>query len=389
MGKPFFSSFALALLLAAPAAAMTICTPRTVTARDWWDCEAAVYCQSGETPTGGGCAYKRCRGYKEEFTYKYGKKTGWRCSGGSNYYDNDYTVTASVTCCKEVADPPPPPPPKANTNYQTGNQDKSNTQETQAATKQTQAVKSAAQVSMLGAGQAATIGAIDCADGANQMLQDEEAGSGVISSCFRSLSAARQLEELALKNGETGKAGVDEEVLSQDGHKKTLAEFEKNFGMDGKEFVRKMVSAGPDRAVLGAFLGAKIPEEKLPEASAGTKNAKAEAPAPAPQGAPADYKTPTEMAEEAARASVEKGKKSGRRLSSAVADMPDTLSDSYLIMGETITPLNDPMFEAARKDITRPAPEERVEYDELTLFDIVHRKYRQKAMMLAPRRPGQ
>lgn len=375
---------ALALLLADPAGAMTVCTPRTVKVRDYYDCEARVYCQYGETAVSGSCGYYRCRGYDEGYLYgKQGRKVGWSCEGGSYHYNYDYTATATVTCCKEVADPPPPPKTNTEANTQTHS---SNKQETQAATKQTLAAKSAAQVSMLGAGQAATIGAIDCAEGANQMLVNEEEGSALVGSCFSSLAAAKQLEALAQKNGEAGKAGVDDDVLGQDAHKQTFAQFEKNFGMNGKEFVKTMVSAGPSRSVLAGLLAGKISEDKLPAASEGTK-AEPKAQASAPQGAPAGYRPPSEVAEEAARAAVEKGKKGSRRLSSALADMPDTLNDSYLIMGETITPLNDPMFEAAKSDITRAAPDESVEYEELTIFDIVHRKYRQKALMLAPRRP--
>lgn len=367
-----FQTIGLLLLFAAePALALVICTPRTVSTKRYDYCLADVMCQPGETIGGnGGCSFRGCSPHANRaINNANGMPVGWRCSGNSRYYEDDLYATASVTCCKEVEEAVPVAAPQGEAH-----------QATPSSTRQTQAAKTTALISLLGAGQAATIGAVDCAEGANQLLNPKKDGGSLVSSCFSSLAAAKGLEALAARGGETEKAKVDEEILGGEGSEKTLAEFEKNFGMNGKDFVRKMVAAGPSRELLASFLEGKISDDKIPAVPAGAARAEAAPKVAAPEVKPAPVAA-TPVAEASAGGG---GRKRSRSVASSVGEMPDTLGDSY--MGETLTPLQgDPLLEALKQK-PQAAPEIETEFEELTLFDIVRRKYRQKTMMLAPRK---
>lgn len=369
-----FQTIGLLLFFAAePALALVICTPRTVSTKRYDYCLADVMCQPGETIGGsGGCSFRGCSPYSTRaINNANGMPVGWRCSGNSKYYEDDLYATVSVTCCKEVADPAPETPPPGEF-----------PQAMPSSTKQTRAAKTTAVISLLGAGQAATIGAVDCAEGANQLLDPKKDGGSLVGSCFSSLAAAKELEAMAARGGETDKARVDEDILGGEGTQKTLADFEKNFGMNGKDFVRKMVAAGPSRELLASFLESKITDDKIPSVPAGAARVEA-----APKAAAAEVKPAPAVAAPAAEAPAGAGgRKRQRSVASSVGEMPDTLGDSYLIMGETLTPLQgDPLLEALKQK-PQAAPEIETEFEELTLFDIVRRKYRQKTMMLAPRK---
>ncbi len=361
-----FQTIGLLLLFAAePSLALLICTPRSVSTRRSESCLADVICQPGETiGANGGCSFRGCSpDSSRALSNSNGMPVGWHCSGASSHYDNDLYATASVVCCKEVADPVPVSPAAGEFS-----------QATASSTKQTQAAKTIAVISLLGAGQAATIGAVDCAEGANQLLDAKKDGGSLVSSCFSSLAAAKELEALAARGGETAKARVDEEILSGEGSAKTLAEFEKNFGMNGRDFVRKMVAAGPSRELLASFLESQVSEDKIPNAPEVKPALK--------MAAPVVVVKPAAPVAEASAGTG--GRKRQRSVASSVSEMPDTIDDSYLVMGETLTPLQgDPLLEALKQK-PQAAPEIETDFEELTLFDIVRRKHRQKTMMLTP-----
>src|SRR5262249_23496031 len=106
---------------------------------------------------------------------------------------------------------------------------------------QTSLLQSAEEANQLGASQAATVGALFCAHGANQNLVNPEGAANDYASCTSYFTAAQAMRGKGppyIPDSATLRGGVARE---------TLASFEKNFGITGDTFMSKLLSANGSR----------------------------------------------------------------------------------------------------------------------------------------------
>jgi|GEM_PF-2722232 len=233
---------------------------------------------------------------------------------------------------------------------------------------QSSSLVSAKAVASLGAAQAATVGAIFCAEGANANLTSPEDAAALYANCQQNFDAANKL------SGKTTGFNPDQGILQGSAAKQSLEDFERNFGIAPSDYLSKVLGEGKGPSSLAAVLDGKISESKLNEAlEAATKlaaNTLTESSnAFAVDFGSAQKKPKTTLRDSLKKSLAESGKQeAASRTISSVA--PREQASSQL---DGLSPLSGGIFSAAATQ------------EELSIFDVVHRKY----VELAPRmKPG-
>ncbi|MGZ3652222.1 MAG: hypothetical protein ACXWR1_08200 [Bdellovibrionota bacterium] len=238
--------------------------------------------------------------------------------------------------------------------------------------KQISSLASAGEVAAIGANQAATIGAVFCAQGANNTLTAPADAAALFASCQQNFDAANGM------NGKNGGFNPAPNILDGAAAKQSLEDFEKNFGVPPDYYLHKMLGEGRGTASLSGMLEGKIPEAKLAEALEASRQL-----------------SPGDLSENANKFAVDLGgsKKAPNlalrdELKKKLLENGGSEKDSRLLASkqtqagrgedagprfDNLAPLKEGIF----------APDEGK--DELTIFDVVHLAYQK----LRPRmRPG-
>jgi hypothetical protein len=112
----------------------------------------------------------------------------------------------------------------------------------------------------LGADQAANVGAVMCAQGANANLTDPQEAAGFYASCRQNFEAAKAM------SGRDGGYNPAANIADGAAGREALADFEKNFGVSPKDYLSQMLGKGGGPASLSELLEGKLPGAKLKEA---------------------------------------------------------------------------------------------------------------------------
>jgi len=237
--------------------------------------------------------------------------------------------------------------------------------------RQTSSLADANEVASLGANQAATIGAIFCAQGANTQLTDPGNSPALYANCQQNFGTAKVMAKNA--SGYT----PDNAILNGDAAKQSLADFEKNFGVPPEDYLHKMLGSGGGPAALFDVVGDKIPEAKLTEALD-----------------QASKLAPGDLTGDPNKFAVNLGE-SGQQKTNSLA-LRDTLKKKMGANdGADKTPRNPaswtkPRTPAADSGMDGLAPLRDGFFatndttEELTIFDVVHRKYQALTPMMKP-----
>jgi hypothetical protein len=118
----------------------------------------------------------------------------------------------------------------------------------------------AAEVAALGAGKAATVGAVFCAQGANANLTQPADAAAFYANCQQNFEVAKGL------SGKPGGFSPDPGILNGDAAQHSLQDFEKNFGVSKEDYIKRMLGEGLGTGSLSGMLDGKMPEAKLAEA---------------------------------------------------------------------------------------------------------------------------
>jgi hypothetical protein len=125
------------------------------------------------------------------------------------------------------------------------------------------AIDGSADMLKQGADHNATLGALYCAEGANQALQDPEQGGTSLQNCQEQFKSASEMQNMQKKLGSSGALTPDKDVLAKPGSQSTLSEFEANFGISGEEYMKRMLNSSGSKAELSAMVNSKLQSERL------------------------------------------------------------------------------------------------------------------------------
>ncbi|MGZ3653397.1 MAG: hypothetical protein ACXVB9_17975 [Bdellovibrionota bacterium] len=132
---------------------------------------------------------------------------------------------------------------------------------------QSESLANSVSVNQLGANYAATIGSLYCAEGANAAVKDPSAGGPEFRACKDYFSSANAL------NRNASGLHPDELVTGKEGSKTILAEFSQNFGVTGDDYLKRMLSSGGSRSELGDLLSTRLTSANLDETFARAEKA--------------------------------------------------------------------------------------------------------------------
>ena len=299
-----------------------------------------------------------------------GGQTAWACQDWSTCEAKDGmdTYCSNLPPAKQAESLPPANSKPSSTENLSGAEEASTNE---AATKmqnnadnlsagQAAATKAALEVNHLGAIQAATMSALYCADGANRALVNDPAAAEQLSRCEQQGTAADRLSggrELS----------ADEATLSLSDAQATLQRFEKNFGVSQDEYLRRFLKRRTGGTLaLSELTAAKIGTEKLAGLLASAEPAAPSAPAAEPDQFALDLaakrKGPSVratvkkyMAEQAAKA------KAAAKRTEGVLGKGTRVPAAF----DKLEPLGGVFAQNDANDTL----------EELTLFQVVHRKY--------------
>lgn len=215
-----------------------------------------------------------------------------------------------------------------------------------------------------------TNGMTDCLDAANTLVGPSAGGETAdqkLERCQRELAdGGRMVKDAAKRKGGLSGGLADEDLLKEERSQAIFARFEKLFGQPGEELVRRMLASGADLGELRDALGAKLGDEKANEWLKDADDLKFVVDVTRKRGG-APAKKP------GLRADLKKALENSREDYSQVAAAKDPQKDARkVITPEDLTPLReDPLFSGEQ---------------ELSLFEVVSRKYREKWGMLVPYR---
>ncbi|MGZ3653822.1 MAG: hypothetical protein ACXVCZ_21920, partial [Bdellovibrionota bacterium] len=212
---------------------------------------------------------------------------------------------------------------------------------------------SAFEVNEIGASHAASVGALFCAQAANDQAQGSDTAAGEYASCKQYFDAANAMN-VAGKPLQPSPSVVDTESAKQ-----TLSGFEKNFSVSGADFLGRMISSGGNRSVLSEMLSPKFGEKQMSEMFAAADST---APAPAEGvnfGGPATKKSSAALRESLKKALSSHSDDENRRPAEVSSADPRPR-----IRG--LEPLHEGIFAHANDAM-----------QELTIFGVVHLKYQE------------
>lgn len=265
---------------------------------------------------------------------------------------------------------------------------------------QIQAQEAAREVNSTAIGISAGTAVVTCAEGANTVRENEAKGGVLFDHCLRSLESAKYMQESgieAAKNAgaEAPEFTIDTDVLESDRANAIFADLESKYGVNREDILEAFRLAEGDASrlsrpgVVEALSNGNLSTEQVRKALQA-----------------ADALSPEERAKLLAESRVAglseefvyklaSGRSSGHA-KSARASLMESLSrrssaspasgrndglprrspaaqEISRFPGESLTPLEDPLFTQAQR---------KIEYEELTLFDVVSRKYREKTESL-------
>ncbi|MGZ3694618.1 MAG: hypothetical protein ACXWQO_10585 [Bdellovibrionota bacterium] len=219
-------------------------------------------------------------------------------------------------------------------------------------------IVAATQVNDLAANQAATAGAVFCAQGANTHLTNPGDASALFASCQQQFDAAH-----ALKHGEFNPV---HSTLDDPASQQALEDFEKNFGVSADEYLSKMLGTNGGASSLADMVKGKISESMLADAMEAAKKAGEEG----------------LMSDPGKSSQVSGGKKGSVTLRDSISRK---LNDSQPVLvrkpGSVFFPAKKDIVEPREKFVNlKPSNElnfatKEDENPELTIFDVIHSKY--------------
>jgi hypothetical protein len=231
--------------------------------------------------------------------------------------------------------------------------------------KQTSSLADAAEVAALGAGKAATIGAVFCAQGANAQLTNPADATVYYANCRQNFDAARGM------SGKAGGFNPDLGVLDGVAARESLQDFEKNFGVSKEDYLQRMLGAGGGPGGLSGMLEGKIPEAKLAEAMEA-----------------AGKLGPSDLTQDPSKFAVDLGAGARKKGSTALRDgLKKKLSEQSESRGTaSLNPGRQKPQLIGDKEHLEPLSAEKAfgsgeEDRELSIFDVVHNMY----VKIAPR----
>jgi len=125
-------------------------------------------------------------------------------------------------------------------------------------------------INILGANQLATLAAVECAEGANAANVDQETAALHWATCENRFAAANEMaanEQKALSNvakaAQAGALVADPEVLNSARAQAAFAEFEKNCHLSGEDYVGPLLKSGGDRETFTGMLKECLSEDKI------------------------------------------------------------------------------------------------------------------------------
>jgi hypothetical protein len=121
----------------------------------------------------------------------------------------------------------------------------------------------------LGAQQSAAVAVTCLADGANTILKDSAAGGFQSYECLKGMGAADKLHKLAEEAaargglGSQGGLAASEDILNREDSQGAFADFEKNYKMGREEFVGRMLAAPGDPDEFSNTLSKHLSKEEV------------------------------------------------------------------------------------------------------------------------------
>lgn len=256
---------------------------------------------------------------------------------------------------------------------------------------QANALSTAATVDQIGSADAAGAAVVECAQGANAILTDPATGGLLLQSCQSAFEAAKKMKEMEQKNSlnsglDTAAALTANEAKFNSAEAEGIfSDLEQNYGVSKSDFIAKMLASGGDINGLSGLLGDKVPADKIAEAMEAANNLSAEE----RQKILDSLKGNSVAGNEYKRGAPIASKKAGApgslrdRLREAMSRSADSAGDGATEAAsnswarkpaaakvETLTP-------TFGEDSNLLAPSE--DAKELTIFDVVHRKYDEKS----------
>lgn len=227
---------------------------------------------------------------------------------------------------------------------------------------QDHAKQSSLEVVKLGADQAASAGAVFCAEAAVEIDARPELAASDSAGCQKSFATANEMQAMAEKLGKKGGLEADPLVVDKEEANDIFRRFEEKFGIGKADYLSRLLGGKGDPKVLEELTGGKVSAEKLGALAAAapaedSQNTWITGPATKPKGNLRDS-----LKKQLAQAA--KAKPPSARAT------PETMSLARNVASEALTPLEN--------QFALPATQE------LTLFEVVHRKYTEKAPMLLP-----
>lgn len=262
------------------------------------------------------------------------------------------------------------------------------------------AQQAAREVNRMAVGISAGTAVVTCAEGANVVRENEAKGGVLFDHCLRSLDSARYMQESgaeAARNSgtEAPEFSIDKDVVESERADAVLTDLESNYGVSREDVIEAFRLAQGDTGklsqpgVIESLSKGKLTTEQVRHALEA-----------------AGALTPEERERLLAESRVAglgeehlyklaSAKGSGSRTKTARSSLMESLSrrpsstaarkdevfprrnfapaEGPRFSGESLTPLEDPLFTQA---------ERKMEFEELTLFDVVSRKYREKSEAL-------
>lgn len=270
-----------------------------------------------------------------------------------------------------AAGAPPPASQAKNADYSSTNSGSQRIESSANTMQESQSgsLEASQKVVSLGANQAATAGAVYCAEAANFTLEGREAAAESARACQDKFAAAEALAALNRRAGQGGEFSVDKDAAGHEGADAVLGAFEKNFGIGREEYLSRMLKARGGLSEFRNLLGSALPDGKLDATLAAAEGLERKA---------------DEKNYEVSFGSAKKKGPVRDQLKAALAQAALAKAKQQKA-AEARAPANakgEPMMDLealSAKDAFQLAEPATLE---LTIFDVVKRKYRELAVRL-------
>jgi hypothetical protein len=274
---------------------------------------------------------------------------------------------------------------------------------------QQSALLDATDLARYGGQEAATIAVDACAEGANTLGTDKSASGVLIDSCLNSFNTAEKMK--AMEAGTAANAGIEasgelsanENLLDADSSEQIFADLKEKYGIDKDEFTAKLLEARGNPELLGTqealdeLFGGKVSRSDVEAAINAAKGLSPEEKqkilaASRLSGVQKDaaleyvaYLGKKAFAGNLAQTSLKKALQD--KLAKAPATAAASSESAKLLrqpagtsapMYANLQPMENPPFEMGDTDQASLLGSQSMPGDGLSLFDVVHLKYREK-----------